>query len=77
MIYPEVLPDIVSRLRKEDLQIFRSCWYLRIDNFVIQDISLGYFQKKIFWYTCIVWFLPLHRVFYRRTCAMISLTNPV
>jgi len=46
MIYPEVLPDIVSRLRHQDLQIFRSCWYLRIDNCVMQDISLGYFQKK-------------------------------
>jgi len=32
--------------------MFRFCWHLRIDDFVVQIISLCYFQQ-IFWYTWI------------------------
>jgi len=46
------LPEILSRLRKQDLEILRSCWYSRIDNFVLPNIAMRYFQQ-IFWFKLI------------------------
>jgi len=34
-----------SRVRKNDLEIFRCCWYWRIDRFVVPIISLHHFKK--------------------------------
>ena len=39
----ERLPEMPSRFKNDDLEISRSFWHLRIDNFVIQNISLRYF----------------------------------
>jgi hypothetical protein len=57
------LIETLSRFRNEDLQMFRPCWYLRIDNFVAQKISLCYFQKVI--YKLVACFILLYRVLYR------------
>jgi len=57
-------PEIKVVLENQNLGIFRSCWYSRIDNFVAQIIALCGFQK-ILWYKIIVCFVPLYRVLSR------------
>jgi len=47
-------PEILSRFRKQDLEILQFGQYWRIDHIVIQKISLRYFQK-IFCYKLIVY----------------------
>jgi len=53
-----------SRFRKGDLEIFRFCLYLRIDNSVVQSLILRYFSK-IIWYTSIFRVFRLHQVLCR------------
>ena len=54
----------LSRFRPGNLAFFRSCWCLRIDNFVVQKISLRYFQK-VFGYKVIACCISLCRVLCR------------
>jgi len=39
------LHETPRRFRKEDLEIFGSCWYVRIDSCGVQSIPLRYFQR--------------------------------
>jgi len=41
------LPEIPSRLRKEDVEIFGFWCYSKTDNFAVQVILLCYFSKNI------------------------------
>ena len=59
-----ILPESLSRFRKEDLEIFRFCWILRIDDCVVQLISFCHFQN-ICWYKLIVCWISLSRIFYQ------------
>ena len=43
---PEIQILYPSQIRKKVLEIFRVCWYLKIDYFVVQIISFRYFKKK-------------------------------
>ena len=42
------LPELSGRLKKENLEIFLFYWYLWIDNFVVQIISLRYYKLVFF-----------------------------
>ena len=33
--------------RKKDMEISQSCWYLRIDHFLVPKMSVHYFQKNV------------------------------
>ena len=43
---PEIKSLYPSQVRKENLEIFRVCWYLKINYFVVQIISFHYLKKN-------------------------------
>ena len=60
------IPESLYHFRTEDLESFRPCWYLKLDNCVVQMISFRFLQergeKKIFWCKWIACRIPFYRV---------------